>query len=66
MNRLIEKPNKKNRFISNWRPISLLNINQKLISKTLASRLKKVLRFLIGPGQLIFSKAFDSLNHNFF
>ena len=66
MNRLIEKPNKKNRFIYNWRPISLLNVNQKLISKILAARLENVLPFLIGPGQLTFSKAFDFLNNNFF
>ena len=49
--RLIEKPNKNKRFISNWRPISLLNVDQNLISKTLAARLKKVLPCLIGPGQ---------------
>ena len=49
--RLIEKVNKDKGFISNWRPISLLNFDRKLISKTLAARLKKVLPFLIDPGQ---------------
>ena len=49
--RLIETPNKAKPFISNWRGISLLNADQKLISKTLAARLKKVLPFLIDPGQ---------------
>ena len=49
--RFIEKPNKYKRFISNWRPISLLDVDQKLISKTLATRLKKVISFLTGPGQ---------------
>ena len=49
--RLIEKPNEGKQFISNWRPISLLNVDQKLISKTLVARLKKVIPFLIDPGQ---------------
>ena len=51
MIRLIEKPNKDKRFISNWRPRSLLNVDQKLISKTLSTRLEKVLLLLIDPGQ---------------
>ena len=48
---IIEKLNKDKRFVSNWRLISLLNVVQKLVSKTLATKLKKVLPFLIGPGQ---------------
>ena len=52
--RLIEKANKDKRFISSWRPISLLNVDQNLISKMLAARLKKVLPFLIDPGQTIY------------
>ena len=49
--RFTEKPNKGKRFISNWRSISLLCVDQRLISKTLVARLKKVLPFLIDPGQ---------------
>ena len=49
--KLIEKPNKDKRFIQNWRPISLVNVDQNIVSKALALRLKKVLPILIGPGQ---------------
>ena len=41
--KLIEKKDKDKRFIKNWQPISLLNVDSKIISKALASRLKKVL-----------------------
>ena len=46
--------NKDKRFISNWRPRSLINVDQKLISKTLSTRLEKVLLFLIDPCQTTF------------
>ena len=49
--RLIEKPNRDRRFIKNWRPISLLNVDQKILSKTLAGRLKEILPKLKSPGQ---------------
>ena len=49
--KLIGKKDKDQRFIKNWRPISLLNVNYKIISKALASRLKKVLPNLISPQQ---------------
>ena len=48
---MLEKPNKDKRYVSNWRPISLLNLNQKIISKTLAIKLEKVLPVLICPVQ---------------
>ena len=44
------------RFIKNWRPISLLNTNLKLISKTLATRLKDMLPDLISSNQMVYVK----------
>ena len=41
--KLIEKNDEDKKLIKNWRPISLLNVDKKLISKVLIERLKKVL-----------------------
>ena len=49
--KLIEKKDKDKRFIANWRPISLINFDTKILSKTLAERLKKTLPSLIKPDQ---------------
>ena len=48
---LIEKNDRDQRFIENWRPVSLLNVDSELISKTLALTLKNVLPSLISPNQ---------------
>ena len=45
--KLIEKKGRHKRFIQNWRPISFLNSNLKIISKALSEKLKKVLPDLI-------------------
>ena len=54
--KLIEKPNKDKRFVENWRPISLLNFDLKVISKALANRLKNVLPDLIDKRQTAYVK----------
>ena len=48
--KLLDK-NKDKRFIKHWRPISLINYDAKLLSKTLAERLKTILSFIISHDQ---------------
>ena len=47
---------KDKRFIKNWRPISLLNTDMKIISKVLLTRIKNVLPFLISSNQATYVK----------
>ena len=42
--------------IKNWRPISLLNIDYKIMTKVLAKRMEKVIKHLIHPNQSGFIK----------
>ena len=49
--KLTEKKDRDKRFIKNWRPISLLNVDYKVISKVFALRLKNVLSDLISSQQ---------------
>ena len=49
--KLIEKEDKDKRLIQNWRPISLLNVDAKIISKDLSKLLKNVLPSIISDNQ---------------
>ena len=44
--KLIEKKYKDKKPIQNWKPISLLNVDLKILSKALADSIKKYLPFL--------------------
>ena len=54
--RLIEKKDKDKKLIKNWRPISLLNTDLKIVSRALAKRLKCVLPTLISSNQTAYVK----------
>ena len=53
---LIEKKGKDRTLLENWRPISLLNVDTKIMSKVIASRLKNVLPNIIHYNQTGFIK----------
>ena len=48
---LLDKKGKDRLFVENWRPISLLNVDYKILSKCLAERIKKVLPSIIHESQ---------------
>lgn len=48
---LIPKPDKDSRNIKNWRPITLLNTDYKILTKLLAIRLQKCIKEIIHPDQ---------------
>ena len=49
--KLIAKKVRDKRFAKNWRPISLPNVDTKVISKSFAEKLKNVLPELISSNQ---------------
>ena len=53
---LLEKKGKDKRLIKNWHPISLINVDTKVISKTLAKRLEPILPDLIHYNQNAYVK----------
>ena len=61
---LIEKKDKDNRLLKNWRPISLINVDVKIISKVMAMRLESILPFPVHHSQNAFIKGrsiFDAI-----
>ena len=54
--KMLEKKDKDKRFIKNWRPISLLNTDMKIISNVLSTRIKGVLPYLISSNQTAYVK----------
>ena len=54
--KLIKKIDNDKKLVKKWRPISLLNVTTKLISKMLAERLKTTLPFLISKFQTAYIK----------
>ena len=53
---LIEKKGKDRSLLENWRPISLVNVDAKIMSKVIATRLKSVLPQIIHHNQTGFVK----------
>ena len=53
---LIPKEGKDLRNLKNWRPISLLNADYKILSKALANKLKTALSEIINPDQIGYMK----------
>ena len=53
---LIEKDGKDPRYIKNYRPITLLNVDYKILSKVLANRMKEVLCEIIKSDQVGYMK----------
>ena len=54
--KLIAKKDRDKRFVKNWRPISLLNVDTKILSKSLAEKLKSALPELISSNQTAYVK----------
>ena len=49
---VIPKGTKDKRLLKNWRPISLLNVDYKILAKVLATRLQKVISYVTSSDQV--------------
>ena len=56
---LIEKKAKDKRFLKNWRPISLIDVDAKISSEVLASRMKNILSSIVKCYQTAYVKYID-------
>ena len=54
--KLIAKKDRDKRFVKNWRPISSLNADTKILSKSLVEKLKNALPELISSNQIAYVK----------
>ena len=54
--KLIAKKDRDKRFAKNWRPISLLNVDTKILCRSLAEKLENVLPELISSNQTAYVK----------
>ena len=54
--KLIEKKDRDKRYIKNWKPISLLNFDTKILSKAISNKLKTALPRLISSQQTSYVK----------
>ena len=52
----IPKGDQPKQFLKNWRPISLLNVDYKILSGVLAKRMKMVLPSVISSNQRVYEK----------
>ena len=50
------KKDRDERFVKNWRPISLLNVDTKILSKSLAEKLKNALPEVTSSNQIAYVK----------
>ena len=48
---VIPKKKKDTQYLKNWRPVTLLNVDYKIATKTIALRIEKALPHLINPSQ---------------